>query len=129
MTKRRGKSVNPFDSGKSISRGRSRSGGGPKGMLQQLQGIQHEMLEAQEEIAGQSFTATAGGGVVTAVVSGDRRVEELVIEPEVVDPENLEMLQDLIIAVVNKAMEEIDESAAARMADVTGGLGAIQDWL
>jgi DNA-binding YbaB/EbfC family protein len=98
-------------------------------MLQQLQGIQHEMLEAQEEIAGQSFTATAGGGVVTAVVSGDRRVEELVIEPEVVDPENLEMLQDLIIAVVNKAMEEIDESAAARMADVTGGLGAIQDWL
>jgi len=98
-------------------------------MLQQLQGIQQEMLEAQEEIAEQTFTATAGGGIVEAVVTGDRKVQNLIIDPEVVDPDDVEMLQDLIIAAINKAMEQIDEAAADRMADVTGGLGALQDLL
>jgi hypothetical protein len=98
-------------------------------MLQQLQGLQQEMLEAQEEIAEQTFTATAGGGIVEAVVTGDRKLENLVIDPEVVDPDDVEMLQDLIIAAINKAMEKIDEAAAERMSDVTGGLGALQDML
>lgn len=129
MAKRRGKSVNPFDSKKSLSKRGSRSGGGSSGMLQQLQGLQQEMLEAQEEIAEQTFTATAGGGIVEAVVTGDRKLENLVIDPEVVDPDDVEMLQDLIIAAINKAMEKIDEAAAERMSDVTGGLGALQDML
>jgi DNA-binding YbaB/EbfC family protein len=98
-------------------------------MLQQLQDLQQEMLEAQEEIAEQTFSASVGGGIVSAVVSGDRQLKELVIEPEVVDPDDVEMLQDLIIAAVNKAMEQIDQAAADRMADVTGGLGAVQDLL
>jgi DNA-binding YbaB/EbfC family protein len=98
-------------------------------MLQQLQDLQQEMLEAQEEIAEQTFSATVGGGIVSAVVSGDRQLKELIIEPEVVDPDDVEMLQDLIIAAVNKAMDQIDEAAAERMADFSGGLGAVQDLL
>jgi hypothetical protein len=98
-------------------------------MLQQLQSLQQEMLEVQEEIAEQTFSATVGGGIVSAVVSGDRQLKELTIEPEVVDPEDVQMLQDLIIAAVNTAMEQIDQASADRMADLTGGLGAVQDLL
>jgi hypothetical protein len=98
-------------------------------MLQQLQSLQQEMLAAQEEIAEQTFTASVGGGIVSAVVSGDRQLKELTIDPEVVDPEDVEMLQDLIVAAVNKAMEEIDQASADRMADLTGGLGGVEDLL
>jgi len=129
LGKRRGKSVSPFESGKGKSISRSRPGGGPQKMLEQLQGLQQEMLEAQEEIAEETFTATAGGGIVTAVVSGDHRLKELTVAPEVVDPEDVEMLQDLVMVAVNKAMDAIDEAANERMADLTGGLGGIQDLL
>jgi len=98
-------------------------------MLQQLQGLQQEMLNAQEEIAEQTFTATAGGGIIEAVVTGDRKVQELNIDPEVVDPGDVEMLQDLVIAAINRAMEKVDEAASDRMTDLTGGLGALQDLL
>ena len=98
-------------------------------MLQQLQGLQQEMLQAQEEMAEQTFTATAGGGIVEAVVTGDRKVQGLRIDPEVVDPEDVEMLQDLVVAAINRAMEKIDEAATSRMSDLTGGLGALQDLL
>lgn len=129
MTKRRGRSVNPFDSKKTLSKSGPKSGGGSKKMLQQLQGLQEEMLEAQDEIAERTFTATAGGGIVEAVVTGDRKVKALTVDPEVVDPEDVEMLQDLIIAAINRAMEQIDEAAADRLSDLTGGLGALQDLL
>jgi len=129
LAKRRGRSINPFDSKKSLSRGGSGSGGGSKKMLQQLQGLQQEMLNAQEEIAEQTFTATAGGGIIEAVVTGDRKVQELNIDPEVVDPGDVEMLQDLVIAAINRAMEKVDEAASDRMTDLTGGLGALQDLL
>jgi hypothetical protein len=98
-------------------------------MLDQLQGIQQDMLEAQEEIAEETFIATAGGGIVTAEVGGDRRLRALTIDPEVVDPDDVEMLQDLIVVAVNKAMEEIDQATSERMADFTAGLGGIQDLL
>ena len=98
-------------------------------MLQQLQGLQQEMLSAQEEIAEQTFTATAGGGIIEAVVTGDRKVQELSIDPEVVDPGDVDMLQDLVIAAINRAMEKADEAASDRMTDLTGGLGALQDLL
>ncbi|MFW6136205.1 MAG: YbaB/EbfC family nucleoid-associated protein [Chloroflexota bacterium] len=129
MSKRRGKSVNPFDSRKTISRGGSGSAGGSKQMLQQLQGLQQEMLAAQEEIAEETFTATAGGGIVTAVVTGDRRLKELTVDPEVVDPDDVEMLQDLIVVAVNKAVEKIEQATSERMAEFTAGLGGIQDLL
>jgi len=98
-------------------------------MLQELQSLQQEMLDAQAEIAELTFSATAGGGIVTAVVSGDRQLRELTIDPQVVDPEEVEMLQDLIVAAVNQALAQIDQATADRMATFTGGLGPVQDLL
>jgi DNA-binding YbaB/EbfC family protein len=99
---------------------------GPKmgkgGMLQQLQSLQDEMLKAQDEVAAMTVTASAGGGAVTAVVSGERRVLSLAITPEVVDPADVEMLQDLVVAVVNEGLEQIDQALAERMSAFTGGL-------
>jgi len=100
---------------------------GPKmgqgGMLQQVQSLQEDMLKAQEEIAAMTVTATAGGGAVTAVVTGERRVQSLIIAPEVVDPEDVEMLQDLVVAAVNEGLEQVDRALAERMSAFTGGLG------
>lgn len=92
-------------------------------MLQQLQGLQESVLKAQEEINTTIITATAGGGAVTAKVTGDRRVQSLTIAPEVVDPEDVEMLQDLVTAAVNEGLEQVDRLAAERMSALTGGLG------
>ena len=92
------------------------------GMLQQLQGLQEDMLRAQNEIAAMTVTTTAGGGAVTAVVTGERRVQSLTIVPEVVDPEDVEMLQDLVVAAVNEGLEQVDRTTAERMAAFTGGL-------
>jgi len=96
---------------------------GKAGMLQQLQSLQEDMLKAQEEIAAMVVTATAGGSAVTAAVTGERRVKSLTIAPEVVDPEDLEMLQDLVIAAVNEGLEQVDRAMAERMPAFTGGLG------
>jgi DNA-binding YbaB/EbfC family protein len=92
-------------------------------MLQQLQGLQQDMLKAQDEIAEMLVTATAGGGAVSATVTGERRVKSLAIAPEVVDPEDVEMLQDLVMAAVNEALEQIDRATAERMGSLTSGLG------
>jgi DNA-binding YbaB/EbfC family protein len=91
-------------------------------MLQQLQAMQTDMLKAQEELAASSVTASAGGGAVSAVVSGERRVLAITIAPEVVDPEDVEMLQDLVTAAVNEGLEQIDQQAAERMSSLTGGI-------
>jgi DNA-binding YbaB/EbfC family protein len=102
--------------------------GGPKmgkgGMLQQIQSLQDEMLRAQDEVTAMVVTATAGGGAVTATVTGERRVQSLAIAPEVVDSEDVDMLQDLIVAAVNGGLEQIDQAMAEKMAPFTGGLGA-----
>lgn len=70
-----------------------------------------------------TVTASAGGGAVTAVVTGERRVQSLTIEPEVVDPEDVEMLQDLVIAAVNEGLDQVDQATAERMETFTSGLG------
>jgi DNA-binding YbaB/EbfC family protein len=93
------------------------------GMLRQLQSLQENVLKAQEEVAAMTVTATAGGGAVTAVVSGERRVKSITIEPDVVDPEDVEMLQDLIVAAINQGLEQVDSAAAEKMGSATGGLG------
>jgi DNA-binding YbaB/EbfC family protein len=98
----------------------SRMGGG--GMLQQLQSLQEEMLKAQGEVTSMIVTATAGGGAVTATVTGEKRVQSIAIDPEVVDPEDVEMLQDLVVAAVNSGLEQIDEAMAEKMQPFTGGL-------
>jgi len=95
---------------------------GKAGMLQQLQSLQEDMLKAQEEVAAMVVTAAAGGGAVTAVVTGERRVQSLTIAPEVVDPEDVEMLQDLVVAAVNEGLEQVDRATSERMAAFTGGI-------
>jgi DNA-binding YbaB/EbfC family protein len=95
---------------------------GKGGMLQQLQSLQENLLKTQEEVAAMTVTATAGGGAVTAVVSGERRILSLAIKPEVVDPADVEMLQDLIVAAVNEGLERVDQAMAEKISAITGGL-------
>ena len=105
------------------SRGMGGMGGGINmNMIKKAQKMQEDMQKMQEELEQATYTATAGGGVVTAVVSGKKELTELNIDPEAVDPEDVEMLQDLIIAAVNEAMRSADEAAAQSMQKLTGGL-------
>ena len=98
-------------------------GMGQAGMLRRMQSLQEDLLKAQEEAAALTVTASAGGGAVTAVVSGDRRLASITIRPEVVDPDDVEMLEDLVIAAVNQGLEQLEQEAAAKMSAVTSGLG------
>ena len=91
-------------------------------MIKQAQKMQQEMLRMQEEMESKTFSATAGGGMVTATVSGKHEVVDLVINPEAVDPEDVEMLQDMVIAAVNEAMRTADAEQANNMSRLTGGL-------
>ena len=91
-------------------------------MLRQAQKLQQQMMKAQEELENASHQASAGGGVVTAVVSGKMRLDSLVIDPEVVSPDDVEMLQDLVLAAVNEALEKSQKTANDRMGALTGGL-------
>ena len=104
-------------------RGGGYSGGGINAnMIKQAQKMQADMLKAQSEMEEKTYTAQSGGGVVTAVVSGKRELNELVIEPDAVDPEDVEMLQDLIVAAVNEAMRKAEASMSESMSKFTGGL-------
>ena len=84
--------------------------GGQQAMLQRLQTMQEEIQKTQDEIEATDFTASAGGGAVEAVVTGAKEVREIKISPEVVDPEDVEMLQDMVIAAVNEALRKADEA-------------------
>ncbi len=91
-------------------------------MLKQAQKMQQEMLRMQQEQEAKTFTASAGGGMVSATVNGKHELLELSIKPEAVDPEDVEMLQDTVIAAVNEAMRTADNEAANNMSRLTGGL-------
>ena len=93
-----------------------------KQMMRQAQKMQKELNKAQEEIATMSFEATAGGGMVTAVASGDMAITSLTIDPDAVDPEDVEMLQDMVVAAVNEALRGVSELSNQRMSTVTGGM-------
>lgn len=105
-----------------IKRKTSGSRKGAGGMLQQLQSLQEEMLKAQDEVTSMVVTSTAGGGAVTATVTGEKRVQAITIDPEVVDPDDVEMLQDLVVAAVNSGLEQIDKAMTEKMQPFTGGL-------
>ena len=91
-------------------------------MIKQAQKMQQEMLRMQQEQESKTFTAKAGGGVVAATVNGKHELVELKVNPEAVDPEDVEMLQDMIIAAVNQAMRTADAEASNSMSKLTGGL-------
>ena len=91
-------------------------------MMKQAQKMQQELLRMQEEQESKVYTAAAGGGMVTAQVNGKHELVNLEIKPEAVDPDDVEMLQDMVIAAVNEAMRSADAEAANNMARLTGGL-------
>ena len=104
-------------------RGGQMGGGGMNmNMIKQAQKMQADMLKLQEELEKAEYSATSGGGVVTATVSGKHELVSLAIDPDAVDPEDVEMLQDLIIAAVNEAFRQADSAAADGMSKLTGGL-------
>ena len=91
-------------------------------IMKQAQKMQQELLRMQEEQESKTYSATAGGGMVTATVYGKHEVVDLQIKPEAVDPDDVDMLQDMIIAAVNEAMRTADADAANNMSRLTGGL-------
>jgi DNA-binding YbaB/EbfC family protein len=101
---------------------RANQPGGRPDMRQQIMKLQEQMLQTQEALGDQTVTVTTGGGVVRVTMTGHQRVQSIAIDPEVVDPEDVEMLQDLILAAVNEAIERSQSLAAEQMAGITGGL-------
>lgn len=98
-------------------------GGMGGGMLGQIQKLQQEMAKAQEALAEETLEVTAGGGAITIVVTGNQRVKSIKLQPDVVDPNDVEMLQDLLVAAVNEAIERSQTHAAQKLQGLTGGLG------
>ena len=94
----------------------------PQAMLKQAKKMQRKMEEIQNQVALETVTASAGGGMVTACVSGDLKVKSIEIDPEAVDPEDMEMLQDMIVAAVNQAIADAQDMASKAMSSVTGGM-------
>ena len=91
-------------------------------MMQQAQMMQLELARAQEEIKEMKHTATSGGGMVKVTALGDGTIESIEIDPEAVDPDDVEMLQDMVIAAVNEALRKAEDAANANMSRLTGGL-------
>ena len=105
-------------------RGMPGMGGGMNmNMLKQAQKMQQDMMRLQQELQEKEYQAAAGGGVVSATVNGKHELKALVIDPEAVDPDDVEMLQDMIVAAVNEAMRSADTDASETMQKITGGLG------
>ena len=111
-----------------------RKGGFPGGMgmpgnmnnlMKQAQRMQRQMEENQKALEEKEFTATSGGGVVEVTVSGKREVTKVQLKEEVVDPDDIEMLEDLIMAAVNEALRKVEEETTAAMSRLTGGLGGL----
>lgn len=92
-------------------------------ILKQAQKMQKKMAELQEELATKTCEASAGGGMVTAVVNGSQELIELKVDPSVVDPEDVEMLQDLVVAAVNEAYRRSKEMVSEEMGKITSGMG------
>ena len=100
-------------------------GGGAQNMnsmIKQAQKMQDQITELQEDIESREFTATAGGGAVEVTLSGKKEIKSLNLKPEIVDPEDIEMLQDLIISAINEAVNNIETTTESEMSKITGGV-------
>lgn len=97
-------------------------GGNMNNLMKQAQKLQKQMETMQSELKNKEFSATAGGGAVTVLVNGKKEIVDIKIKPEVVDPEDVEMLQDLILAACNEALKNAEQETASEMKKVTGGL-------
>ena len=111
-----------------MAKGGFRGAGGGMNMgnlMKQAQKMQKDMAKLQEELGEMSVETTAGGEAVKVVATGKKEIKEIVIKPEVVDPDDVEMLQDLVIAAVNEAIRKAEEMANEKMSRITGGLGGL----
>ena len=99
--------------------------GNMNNLMKQAQKMQRQMEESQKELESKEVTAAAGGGAVKVTVSGKKEIVKVELQEEVVDPEDIEMLQDLIMAATNEALRQIDEISQAQMSQITGGLGGL----
>ena len=97
-------------------------GGNMNNMIKQAQKMQQEMLKMQEEMEQSEFEASAGGGVVTVKMSGKKELVSVTIKPEAVDPDAVEMLEDLVLTAVNDALSKVDAANAGKMSSITGGM-------
>ena len=97
-------------------------GGGGGGMMAQIQKLQADMVKTQEALADETLEVTAGGGAITIVITGNQRLRSIKLAKEAIDPNDAEMLQDLIVAAVNEAIEQSQTHAADRLQGLTGGL-------
>ena len=91
-------------------------------LMRQAQKMQENLMKMQEELQAKEYEATAGGGVITAVCGGNRELKSITIDPEAVDPEDVEMLQDLVVAAVNEALRKAEEDMNGAMGKLTGGM-------
>ena len=110
----------------------AKRGGFPGGMpgnmnnlMKQAQRMQRQMEETSKELEEKEYTASAGGGAVTVTVSGKKEVLSVKLTEEVVDPDDIEMLEDLIVAAVNEAFRQLEEISASSMSKITGGIGGL----
>ena len=94
-------------------------------MLKQVQKMQADMLAAQEQLRQEEVTASAGGGMVTVTASGDLAIKSITIDPQAIDPDDAELLQDMVLAAVNEAIRAAQALAEQRMGAVTGGMGGL----
>jgi DNA-binding YbaB/EbfC family protein len=96
--------------------------GNMAGMMKKVQKMQADMAKLQEELKQRTLEVTAGGGAIKVVISGDKEIRSLKIAPEAIDPEDVEMLEDMLIAAFNESVKKVDEMTAAEMGKVTGGM-------
>ena len=94
-------------------------------LLKQAQKMQQDMIAAQESLKDEVVEASAGGGMVTVEVTGDMEVKSIKIKPDAVDPEDVELLQDMVLAAINEALRSAQELAASKLGGLTGGLGGL----
>ena len=106
-------------------RGGFPGGGSQMNMMKQAQKMQQEFMKMQQELESTKFEFTSGGGAVKAVITGTREFTSIEINPEVVDPEDVEMLQDLVLAAVNGALKAADDKTSESMAKLQGGMGGL----
>jgi DNA-binding YbaB/EbfC family protein len=120
--------TNIFVGGSTMARGGFPGGFGGANMnnlMKQAQKMQRDMERMQAELQDKEVEATAGGGVVTVVATGKKQIKKITINPDVVDPDDVEMLQDLVMAAVNEALRMADEMVNSEMSKITGGLGGL----
>jgi len=101
----------------------------PGNMMAQMQQMQQQMAEAQEKLADEVVTVTAGGGAISIEVTGHQRIRSIKLDPELLNPEDVDMLQDMLVAGINSAIEQSQAIAAEKMEGITGNIGGVNDLL